>query len=286
MRAAEAKASMLEAERAAAAARAEAEAERESRLGAERLLDTARAEREEEAAALLRATVAGGALQGRLEAAQAECAKLQAKLTELEVQKGGNGGLGGLNLAEMEMGALRGELEGWRLVAVDAQERQQRLEVDLKASQIEIKASCAPTRRLAPQPPRPFSPPPSWPPPLPLAFARRRHHNFFIVSATSSPPRYLSISCSQALQATLADGTSRPTSSEATGAAASAPQSGLSRAACSRNPATSATPVTFAAAARSTTGRPSTFLNKVGSEEAARSRVPSRVASRGSLAGA
>jgi hypothetical protein len=279
MRAAEAKASMLEAERAAAAARAEAEAERESRLGAERLLDTARAEREEEAAALLRATVAGGALQGRLEAAQAECAKLQAKLTELEVQKGGNGGLGGLNLAEMEMGALRGELEGWRLVAVDAQERQQRLEVDLKASQIEIKASCAPTRRLAPSPP-------SWPPPLPLAFARRRHHNFFIVSATSSPPRYLSISCSQALQATLADGTSRPTSSEATGAAASAPQSGLSRAACSRNPATSATPVTFAAAARSTTGRPSTFLNKVGSEEAARSRVPSRVASRGSLAGA
>merc|ERR1740130_2054624 len=135
-------------------------------------------------AAVAAVAAAGGALQGKLEAAQAECTKLQAKLTELEAQKGGSGGsgggLGGLNLAEMEMGALRGELEGWRLVALDAQERQQRLEVDLKASQIEIKA----------------------------------------------------------LQATLADATSRPTSSEATGAAASAPQSGLSRTACSRNPAT------------------------------------------------
>lgn len=151
-----------------AAARAEAEAEREARLSAERMLDTARAEREEEAAELRRATAAGGALQGRLEAAQAECAKLQAKLTELEAQKGGGGGLGGLSLAEMEMGALRGELEGWRLVALDAQERQQRLEVDLKASQIEIKASCAPTPRLAPQPPPPFSPPCTpLPPPCP-----------------------------------------------------------------------------------------------------------------------
>ena len=168
MRAAEAKASLLEAERVVAAARAEAEAEREARLSAERRLDTARAEREEEAAELRRATAAGGALQGRLEAAQAECAKLQAKLTELEAQKGGGGGLGGLNLAEMEMGALRGELEGWRLVALDAQERQQRLEVDLKASQIEIKASCAPTPRLAPQPPPPFSPPCTpLPPPCP-----------------------------------------------------------------------------------------------------------------------
>lgn len=153
-RAAEARASLLEAECAAAAAHAEAEAEREARLGAERQLESARAERDEEAAALLRATAAGGALQGRLEAAQAECAKLQAKLAELEAQKGGGGGggLGGLNLAEMEMGALRGELEGWRLVAVEAQERQQRLELDLKASQVEIKVSCAPTRRLAPQP--------------------------------------------------------------------------------------------------------------------------------------
>ena len=84
-----------------------------------------------------------------------------AKLAELEAQKVagvGGGGLGGLNLAEMEMGALRGELEGWRLVAVDAQERHERIELDLKAAVIEIKASRAPMR--------PLPTPPTCPPPV------------------------------------------------------------------------------------------------------------------------